>query len=176
MRRKVGEEFKPYCVCPTLKHGGGSIMIWGCMGSKGVGKLYICEGRMDSFKYTTMLDDILVPSAKQIFQCRRKPRFLFQQDNAPCHTSRHSTEYFKKKNICKLEWVAQSPDLNPIEHLWAIVKKQIRKHNPTSKKQLYAAIKEEWYNIPVQTCAKLVHSMPKRINEVIKAKGGATRY
>lgn len=96
VRRRIGEEFHPECVVPTVKFGGGSIMVWGSMATMGVGELFLCEGRMNSLTYTSMLKTVLEPSAKKIFQCQRRCRFVFQQDNAPCHTSKHSMDLKKK--------------------------------------------------------------------------------
>ena len=48
----------------TIKHGGGSIMIWGCFSEKGVGNIHIIESKMNKFKYTTILNDNLFKSAK----------------------------------------------------------------------------------------------------------------
>ncbi|CAH1975274.1 unnamed protein product [Acanthoscelides obtectus] len=50
VRRRVGEEFNQEYVVPTLKHGGGSVMVWGCMSASGVGEMFVCEGRMDATK------------------------------------------------------------------------------------------------------------------------------
>ena len=61
VRRWVGKAFKSECVVPTVKHGGGSIMVWGCMTDYGVGQLFVCEGRMNSTKYINGLESTLLP-------------------------------------------------------------------------------------------------------------------
>lgn len=176
MRRRVGEEYSPDCVVRTVKHGGGNIMVWGCMTMAGVGNVYKCEGRMNSQTYVQMLEEVLKPSIEKLFKGSRRPLYFFQQDNAPCHTAKATMSFFSRRRITLLEWPAQSPDLNPIENLWQKLKENVHKRSPTSKHDLYQKIQEEWEKIPTDYCAKVVESMPKRINAVIKAKGGPTKY
>jgi len=80
--------------------------------------------------------------------------------------------------MVELPWSGNSPDLNPIEHLWAGLKKRLVKNNQkfTSKEQLWEAIQLEYEATPLNTCKKLVHSMPRRLQAVIPAKGRYTRY
>jgi len=100
----------------------------------------------------------------------------FQQDNAqPCHKSKTTIRWMAKNGIKLLDWPAQSPDLNPIEHLWSILKTKIRQHNITLKEHLKLVLKEEWDMISPEECRKLV-TMPKRIAAVIQAKGGVTKH
>ncbi len=71
---------------------------------------------------------------------------------------------------------ANSPDLNPIENLWGIVKRKMRDTRPNNADELKATVKETWASIPPQQCHKLITSMPRRIEAVIKAKGAPTKY
>ena len=77
-----------------------------------------------------------------------------------------------------MEWPPQSPDLNPIEHLWGVLKRKLAGYEnlPTSIKELWVWVQVEWEAISVQKCQKLIESMPRRIEAVIKAKGGYTKY
>jgi len=74
--------------------------------------------------------------------------------------------------------VAQSPDLNPIEHLWDHLDNQLRKRKPLprSEKDLIEALQEEWANIKLETLQNLILSLPNRVNEIYKAKGRHTKY
>ena len=84
VRRRVGEEYHPQCITPTVKHGGGSIMIWGCMTSEGGGEVHVCEGRMNGVCYVAMLEQVLESSIVRSFDPDTE-EYYFQQDNASCH-------------------------------------------------------------------------------------------
>jgi hypothetical protein len=103
---------------------------------------------------------------------------LYQHDNAPCHKSRSVREWFVDSNILEMDWPAQSPDLNPTEHLWDELKYQFRSRpqRPTSIPVLTTALQEEWAAIPPETFRHLVESLPRRVWAVIKAKNGPTQY
>jgi len=80
-------------------------------------------------------------------------------------------------NIDSIDWPAQSPDLNPIENLWALIKRNIA-NLPVAKnvEELEKQVKNEWWSIPQESIQELIDSMPERIEAVIKAKGGPTKY
>ncbi|KAL1506201.1 hypothetical protein ABEB36_005603 [Hypothenemus hampei] len=176
VRRRVGEEFHPDCVVPTVKYGGGSTMVWGCMAADGVGEIFVCEGHMNSEKYINVVENKLLSSLTIIFGDTNLDGVKFQQDNAPCHKSATTMSWFRDNNIDLLDWPPQSPDLNPIEHIWGILKNNVRNRNVSSKKALENVLIHEWNCISAEQCTKLVQTMPQRITAVIKAKGGPTKY
>ena len=75
-------------------------------------------------------------------------------------------------------WPAQSPDLNPIEHLWNYLKARLAEYEEPahSVAELWERVQEEWDKIPVEVCQNLIESMPRRLAAVVKAKGGYTKY
>ena len=75
-----------------------------------------------------------------------------------------------------LSWPPQSPDLNPIEHLWNEMERRHQDKHPKSKEDLKNVLSEVWENIEEEVCQKLVGSMRKRFQAVIKARGGPTKY
>ncbi len=75
-----------------------------------------------------------------------------------------------------IQWPSMSPDLNPIEHLWGILKRQVEHHSPSSIQSLKEVILEEWKKIDLAKCRQLVHSMPRRLGAAIKNHGGHTKY
>ena len=76
------------------------------------------------------------------------------------------------------DWPAQSPDLNPIEHLWDELEQRLRARpsHPTSVRDLTNALLEEWSKIPLSTLLNLMESLPRRVEAVTAAKGGPTSY
>ncbi len=107
-------------------------------------------------------------------------RWLFQQDNAPCHKAQIISDWFLEhgNEFTLLKWPPQSPDLNPIEHLWDVVKREIHimAVQLTNLQQLRDAIVSVWTKISEERFPHLVESLPRRIKAVRKAKGGPTRY
>ena len=75
-----------------------------------------------------------------------------------------------------LEWPSQSPDLNPIENLWYDIKIAVHQQNPSNVKELEQFCLEEWSNIPVFRCAKLIETYPKRLAAAIVAIGHSAKY
>lgn len=102
--------------------------------------------------------------------------YIFQQDNAPCHKSKKTLNFFEQNNVNLMIWPAQSPDLNPIENLWAYMKKELIKYNAKNINELKLRILEIWHSIPADYIEKLVKSMHSRCYEVIVANGGHTSY
>ncbi len=104
----------------------------------------------------------------------------FQQDNAPCHKAQIISDWFLEHDneFTLLKWPPQSPDLNPIEHLWDVVEREFRIMDVklTNLQQLRDAIMSIWTKISEECLQHLVESMPQRIKSVLKAKGGPTLY
>lgn len=175
VRRRPGEAFRAECLVPTVKHGGGSIMVWGCMSAAGVGEVFMCEGYMNSVRYTAMMEEVLEASILKLYEDDH-PNVYFQQDNAPCHRAKATVRWFAENQVQLLDWPAQSPHLSPIEHLWYILKRNVAKHHCASKEVLRRRIFEQWDLISPELCSNLLASMPRRIKAVISARGVAIKY
>lgn len=160
----------------TVKHGGGSIMVWGVMGWEGVGKMVEVEGRMNADQYVNILTEGLLPTIQE--SDIPEGDIIFQQDNDPKHTSKKAQNFFDEHGITVLDWPAQSPDLNPIEHLWEHIKRQLKTWDtpPKGVFELWERVAGEWNQIEAEVCQNLIGSMPRRIQAVIAAKGGNTKY
>ena len=172
----AGKSLQDKEVQGTIKFGGGSLMVWGCMGWNGVGILAEVEGRMNAEQYVSILEDNLLPTMEN--SGIPEESIIFQQDNDPKHTSKRAQEWLETQGIKVLDWPAQSPDLNPIEHLWQILKKMLNRYEtpPKGVWELWERIDVEWGKIEVEECQRLIESMPRRLEAVIKAKGGHTKY
>lgn len=172
VRRSVKEKMMPKCVVPTIKFGGGSIMVWGSFSLCGVGNICKIEGILNKEGYKTILSDYAIPSGLQLIG----DNFIFQQDNDPKHRSKLCMDFLQSQQnegiLQIMEWPPQSPDLNPIELLWDQLDRNIRQTCPSSKEQLWNSLQNYWKEIPKDTLSKLIERMPRICKVVIKSKGG----
>ncbi|KAI4891719.1 hypothetical protein NFI96_005609 [Prochilodus magdalenae] len=165
--RKKNAAYDPKKTVPTVKHGGGSIMFWGCFSAKGTGLLHRITGKMDGAMYRTILrGDNLLPSARDLKMGRG---WVFQHDNDPKHTAKATKDWLKKNHIKVMEWPSQSPDLNPIENLWRELKVRVAKRQPTNLHDLERICKEEWAKIPPDGEAATSSPIPEQANLVAGA-------
>uniref|UniRef100_A0A8C4X9Y5 Transposase n=1 Tax=Erpetoichthys calabaricus TaxID=27687 RepID=A0A8C4X9Y5_ERPCA len=171
--RKRNTAFQKKNIIPTVKYGGGSVMVWGCFAASGPGRLAVIDGTMNSTVYQKILKENVRPSVRQL---KLKRSWVLQQDNDPKHTSKSTSEWLKKNKMKTLEWPSQSPDLNPIEMLWHDLKKAVHARKPSNKAELQQFCKDEWAKIPPERCKRLIASYRKRFIAVIAAKGGPTSY
>ncbi|KAK3509481.1 hypothetical protein QTP70_035136 [Hemibagrus guttatus] len=171
--RKSNTAFQKKNIIPTVKYGGGSVMVWGCFAASGPGRLAVINGSMNSAVYQKILKENARPS---VCDLKLKRTWVLQQDNDPKHTSKSTSEWLKKNKMKTLEWPSQSPDLNPIEMLWHDLKKVVHARKPSNVAELQQFCKDEWAKIPPQRCNRLTASYRKRLIAVVAAKGGPTSY
>jgi hypothetical protein len=86
--------------------------------------------------------------------------------------------WFKKNKVDKLDWPPNSPDMNPIENCWDYLDRRVctRSPLPTNVNALWDALVEEWGQIEDEYIEKLFESMPRRVQALLKAKGGPTKH
>lgn len=157
--------------------GGGSVMVWAAFSVTGKAQICFVPPKMNSVMYNEMLEDVLITFMEE----KMDDDCVFQQDNAAIHVSRVSLEWFSEHQICRLEWPACSPDLNPMENLWGIMVRRIydqkpQNHSFRSVMELKLKIKEVWAEIDQEILQNLVNSMPNRIFELIQKNGKSINY
>ena len=160
----------------TVKHPE-SVMVWGCFSYYGSGRLSIIPKgtTVNSQRYLEILQNSMLPSVRDLFKGQE---YIFQDDGAPCHRAKVVKAWLKDRKVRTMEdWPGQSPDINPIENLWNIMKKLVNKCKPTSRIKLIEAVIQSWNHVVSrETLENLVESMPRRIAAVIDAKGNVTKY
>jgi transposase len=146
----------------TLKFGGGSLMMWGCITAKGVGYACRIDHRMDAELHVDMLNDYLIPTLD--FYKMDKERVIFQQDNNSKHTSHIASNWLDNNGIEVLQWPLRSPDISPIENIWRYSKNKLADYEdePSGMLELWELAETEWNKIPPDFCMKLIKSMPKQ--------------
>jgi DDE superfamily endonuclease len=101
------------------------------------------------------------------------------QDGAPIHKAKSTTRWLKLHGVKMFNggiWPAQSPDMNPIEHLWPVVARALQGRTFSSRDALWTAIEAEFQAISPAFIQNLYSSIPRRLFAVIGAKGGHTKY
>ena len=178
------EKYNKEMICPYKKGKDISVMIWGAIYRNGRSDVVIMERDPAADKsgytansYLTVLND-QIPRTWQ-------PEMIFMQDNAPIHAAKKIREWFTNQAIPVMDWPPYSPDLNPIEHLWAQLKQWINDNHPElnemgkseqAYQQLFAAILEGWDAIAPEAIEGLVRSMDDRVNAIIDSEGWYTRF
>ena len=171
--RKPNEELNPRNLKPTVKHGGGNVMMWGCFSSAGMGEMEFIDNIMDHMGYLRILKNHLHSSAEKL---GIRNTFHFYQDNDPKHKAYNVRGWLLQKCPKVISTPAQTPDLNPIENLWQELDDRVRKKPVTLTDELKRRLREEWNGIDPAYTNKLVASMPKRLQAVIKQNGHITKY
>lgn len=113
--RRSGHEYDDAYVQKKVKHGGGNIMVWGCVTSKGIGRLHRIDGKMDAEMYTGILQKSLLRTLKDYRIPKRT--MYFAQDNDPKHTSKTAASWFKRNRVRIFAWASSSADMNIMEHV-----------------------------------------------------------
>ena len=177
------EEYDKDCLIPMFKQPAVHVMVWGCIIKGRKGPLIVLEylggkgGGMNSACYQKqVLDGVLRDFFAEMKS--EKPPLKFQQDNAPSHRSKSTMKWFKESGISLLFHPPSSPDLSPIEPVWHKLKKVLwaLPHLPTTIQELHAVILSVWDMLPIVDVDKHINRMHDRVEAILAAKGGHTRF
>jgi transposase len=181
--RSPDENDLPETFVHRFKKSSLKIMVWAgiMLGSKGpIVVLDFPGGRGGGMNSKRYCDQVLSGPFLEYYTAMRLERgeVYMMQDNARCHTSKSTLQWFAKHEVILLDHPPTSPDLNPIENVWADIKRAIRSRPraPTSIEELKTAVFEAWESLRQEDIDRYILSMPKRVQAVLKAKGGNTQY
>lgn len=171
-RRKGSDPLDPRYVESTVKYPD-TIMVWGCFSGKGLGSLVVLPKniRVNQNIYLELLSDHLPDSFE------KTGATVFQQDGAPCHKAKSISTWLNDCGVSFIkDWPGNSPDVNPIENLWHIIKTKLQGVDVSSVPKLEAAIRQVWDNLDPTYLHNLAASLPRRLEAVLKRKGLPTKY
>jgi transposase len=168
--RRAGARFHAGNVGHRLHTGGGSVHIWGAIWHGGRSDLIVLNAAVNQFSY--------IETLRHFFAGNLPNNFLFMDDNAPAHRAHRVANFLAEVNVRSLPWPARSPDLNPIEHVWSFISRQInqRPQPPANLQELQRWVMDEWIRVPQCYIDHLITDLPRRLRAVIEAHGRFTNY
>lgn len=171
IRRKADEFLEPGTF-QFYDDYADSFMLWGAISSEGIGPLVRIGGTLNAETYLGILRYRL----GRYFPGLINGTQYFQQDNASCHKADIVLNWFQARNIRCLEWPPQSADLNIIEDIWNFMKFEMRTLVFENLEDLWREVQRVWRIIPLKLIQGLYTSFPRRIEAVLEAHGGITKY
>lgn len=175
VRRPKGEALNPeYCVYQDPHPV--KVSVWACFSGHGLGYMYIFNENMDAKLLQGILGTHLIESAELHFDVEHAEQWWFLQDNAPQHKSVLVRTWLFNNGIQCIDFPPYSPDLNPIENLWANLARRVEEFQCDSMEELQDIVAEQWKETDKEYLRTLARSMPERCQAVIDAHGDHTKY
>ncbi|GFW54796.1 transposable element Tcb2 transposase [Trichonephila clavipes] len=166
--RERGIHNHPSNIIERDRYGGRGVLVWeGIMLSSRTDLHIFDAGSVNGTRYC---NEILLPYVR-LFRGAMGLQFLFMDDNAPCHRTVAAEQLLESEDIERMDWPARSPDLNPIEHVWAA-----RTLQPVTIRELRLALQDEWAAMPQQLIDTLILSMGRRCETCLAVRGDHISY
>jgi transposase len=166
------------CLAPTFKSDRITVMVWGGItyGKKTDMVIFKKEGRRRRMSAKDYVDQVYEGPLRRFLENHQD--IILMEDGAPIHRSNAPKIWRQEHNIVKLDWPAQSPDLNPLENLWYRLKLKVQNatYAKMSSDKFEKVIVDSWNAFSTDEWNNLIDSMPERIKAVLDAKGGSTRW
>lgn len=165
-------------IVPNTESGRITVNMWGWMSSAGPGELALMPPRATAVDYVEVLNDVMLPTVRNVYPFDDCRNVSFVQDNCPVHRAGVVREWFNlHPEINIIPWPARSPDLNPIENLWGLMVQRWEPRDERRPELLSSHCMEVWENLRgTEICANLVGSMRRRLLDCIENNGGHTKY
>jgi transposase len=188
-RQNKREKYAPHNVRMKARDGHLSQMIWACFVGDKLGPIVFLSGSVNQDVYMELLCTDFEPFLEAL-AVDGVTNLEFEQDNAHPHVAKRTRKFLEalaqKHGLTIMDWPANSPDLSPIENLWAHLQLELRRQFPDTAKlkgspQTIKAILRErlhkiWWEIGEDVLNDLIEGMPKRVKEVITARGWYTSH
>ena len=174
--RQPEEKYLPACCIPKFR-GYSAWMIWGCITSRSKGPLVVFEkdwGSINGEVYRQRIVPVIHEYKEAQKASIQVP--ILMEDGASQHTDRVTQALHQELGILRMNWPVNSPDLNPIENVWRILKHRVGRRFPTTLQQARQYIEEEWEKLEVADFSKYTVNMRERCIAVIQANGGHTEW
>jgi hypothetical protein len=174
--RKMNEKYNMDCVAPTFKSGRTSVMVWGAF--TGFDKSPLVMSPSDKRSSSDFVSIVYEGALSGFYFLHDDPeQLILMEDGAPVHRSALPLQWRRAHGMKKLNWPANSPNLNPIENVWMLAKDLLGHHNrPQNKVEMIGRLQSVWDTISSEWLRTLISSMPFRMQVVIAARGGSTRW
>ena len=172
--RKTGTRYCSEMVNESCNRSIANVSVWAAFSMDFYSPLVRIVGQNSAQSYIQILQTHLLPLCRQVGNGA-----LYQQDNAPIHRARLTRMFLADNNINTLPWPAISADINPIENLWSMLKAHLHQQPPPlNNDHLFRILQQKWDDLmsDAHVRAKYVYSMLHRIDHVLKARGGYTKY
>lgn len=173
--RERGTRFHPGNITERHHFPSGGVMVWAGIMLDGRTDLHIFEaGSVTGQRY---IDEVLEPSVR-LFRGAVGPGFIFMDDNAPPHRATLVDDFLESEDIQRMQWPSNSPDLNPIEHVWDMLGRRLAalQHPPSSVPELKTALRAAWNSLSTQLINTLIESMGNRCAACVATRGNHTPY
>ncbi|GFW63273.1 transposable element Tcb2 transposase [Trichonephila clavipes] len=173
--RERGSRNHPSNIIERDRYGGRGVLVWGgiMLGSRT--DLHIFDA--GSVNVTRYCNEILLAYVR-LFRGAMDLQFLFMDDNAPCHRTVAAEQLVESEDIERMDWLARSPGLNTIEHVWDFLGRRLaaRTLPPVTIRELRLALQDEWAAMPQQLIDILILSMVRRCETYLALRGDHIPY
>jgi transposase len=150
------------------------VHVWGCFSASGFGKIFCFVQNLNAKFMITVYEKGLLPSVEKLFGADNT--WILQEDNDPKHRSKLVGKWKEENDVRVLPWPAMSPDQNPIENVWGLMKINLSKKKINTVRGLKGELVKEWNRLPDDLAGRLVSSMKNRVTILIEANGDYTMY